>query len=223
MTNTQLATRVRHPATTALVAVNVLVALVASVMITVADGFDPGLIFLDGVSPLHEWGEMSGEAVDGGEYWRLVTTLFLHYGLLHLLANMIMLWVAARVLEPAVGTTDFLIVYALSGLAASVAVYYTAHDVLTAGASGAVFGLFSALLVVSVRRKLPLWLPLVLLAFGVVTTFALPGMSVAAHAGGLVAGAVAATAIVYGGRSRTPILVAVAALLILLVVLARFV
>ncbi|GAB1818961.1 rhomboid family intramembrane serine protease [Herbidospora sp. RD11066] len=223
MTDTNVATRLRHPATTALIAVNVLIALVASVLIAAADGFDPGLILLDGVSPLHEWGEMSGAAVDDGEYWRLVTTLFLHYGLLHLLANMIMLWVAARILEPAVGTTDFLITYGLSGLAASVAVYYTAHDVLTAGASGAVFGLFSALLVVSIQRKLALWVPLILLAFGIVTTFALPGMSVAAHAGGLVAGAVSGAAIVYAGRLRTPILITVFALLILLVALARLV
>ncbi|GIH80199.1 rhomboid family intramembrane serine protease [Planobispora longispora] len=212
----------RRPVMTALIAVNVLVAIAASVMITIADGFDPGLILLDGVSPLHEWGEMSGKAVDGGEYWRLFTTLFLHYGLLHLLANMVLLWLAARRLEPALGSVPLLVTYVLSGFGASLAVYYTAHDSLTAGASGAIFGLFSALLLTGLKQRLNLWLPAILLAFGVVTTFVLPGMSVAAHAGGLLVGAVAALAYTYATSLRTAILTATAVILAALTIAARF-
>ncbi|WP_066950907.1 rhomboid family intramembrane serine protease [Microtetraspora fusca] len=204
----------------ALIAINAMVALITSVMIVAADGFSPSGLLLDGVSSLHEWGEMSGRAVDGGEYWRLVTTMFLHYGLLHLLANMVLLWLAARKLEPVLGSGRFLVVYLLSGLGSSTAIYYADHSVLTAGASGAVFGLFTALLVASLRLKLNLWLPLILLAFGVVTTFALPGMSVAAHAGGLLVGAVVACGYLLARRDAVRLAVPIATAVVLLVLVA---
>ncbi|GAA1004455.1 hypothetical protein Aple_071920 [Acrocarpospora pleiomorpha] len=206
----------RRYALTALIAVNVAVAVIASVMIVVRDGFDLAAVFYDGVSPLHEWGELNGPSIEDGAYWRLLTSMFLHYGVLHLLANLLLLWLAARRLEPLAGSGTVLTVYLLSGLGAAVAVYYFDPEVLTAGASGAVFGLIAALLVVSLRARANTTLPLVLLGVGLVATFAVPGMSIAAHAGGLLVGSILAL-----GFSRANIRLAVtAATAVLLVALA---
>ncbi|GAA0984740.1 hypothetical protein GCM10009555_059030 [Acrocarpospora macrocephala] len=209
----------RRHALTALIAVNVAAAVIASVMIVVRDGFDLAAVFYDGVSPLHEWGELNGPAIQDGAYWRLLTSMFLHYGVLHLLANLLLLWLAARRLEPLAGSGTVLTVYLLSGLGAAVAVYYFDPEVLTAGASGAVFGLIAALLVVSLRARANTTLPLVLLGVGLVATFAVPGMSIAAHAGGLLVGTVLALGF---GRARLAVTAATAVLLVALAVARQF-
>ncbi|MEO3855335.1 rhomboid family intramembrane serine protease [Acrocarpospora sp. B8E8] len=209
----------RRHALTALIAVNVGVAVIASVMIVVRDGFDLAAVFYDGVSPLHEWGELNSPAIEDGAYWRLLTSMFLHYGVLHLLANLLLLWLAARRLEPLAGSGTVLTVYLLSGLGAAVAVYYFDPEVLTAGASGAVFGLIAALLVVSLRARANTTLPLVLLGVGLVATFAVPGMSIAAHAGGLLVGTVLALGF---GRARLAVTAATAVLLVALAVARQF-
>lgn len=201
MSNDQLeVTRVRRPATMTLIGVNVAVAVVASVLIVIKDRFDPAAVFVDGVSSLHVWGEMSGQGVNSGQVWRLVTAMFLHYGLIHLLANMLLLWLAGRVLEPLLGTARFVVLYLLSGLASSAAIYFFDPDVLTAGASGAIFGLLAAYLITSVKHRLSLWLPLLLLVLGIGGTILVPGMSIPAHAAGLLVGA--AVTLAYPRRER---------------------
>jgi membrane associated rhomboid family serine protease len=190
----------------AIIAVNTLVALVGLVMMGIDGGLDAYGAMVDGISKLHEWGEMDGRAVDDGEVWRLGTSMFVHYGLGHLAVNMLMLGLAGWKLEPILGSRRFLGLYLLSGFAAAVATYLFSHDALTAGASGATFGTFAALFVVCLRLRLPRVLPSVLVLVGVVTTFAIPGMAVAAHVAGLLVGAGVAAGYAYpSGARRTTV------------------
>lgn len=207
----------------AIIAVNAVVALVGLVMMGVDGGLDAYGAMVDGISRLHEWGEMDGRAVDDGEVWRLGSSMFVHYGLGHLAVNMLMLGLAGWKLEPLLGSRRFLGLYLLSGFAASVATYLFSHDALTAGASGATFGTFAALFVVCRRLRLPTLLPTVLVLVGVVTTFAIPGMAVAAHVAGLLVGAGVAAGYAYPSgarRATTQRAVPLATLAVLVVVAA---
>ena len=128
-----------------------------------------------------------------GEYYRLFTSMFLHYGLLHLVLNMWVLWVLGRPLEAALGPVRFLALYLVAGLGGSVAVYLLASPYsLTAGASGAIFGLFAALIVVMRKMRCSIAGIVPVLVFNLVITFTVPGISIAGHLGGLVIGAIVA-------------------------------
>ena len=142
----------------------------------------------------------TGQEVTGvatGEVWRLVTSGFLHYGLTHLLFNMLSLYFLGSMLEPAIGRARFLIIYFVSMLAGSFGgVLLQGPADVGAGASGAVFGLMSAALIVMTSRGidpwgsgLPLWLGL-----NLVFTFSIANISIGAHLGGLAGGALAALA-----------------------------
>lgn len=197
-----------RPVLSALVGINVLVALVASAWIVAADGFTWISVLLDGVGPVQLAAEMHGPTVDDGEVWRLVTASFVHYGVLHLLANLAMLTLAGWWLEPWMGSLRFALLYGVSVLASGAASYIVFHDSLTAGASGAIFGLLGALLVLAVRRGQHVLLAIGLLLFGAVTTFAIPGMAIAAHAGGLLVGLVGGGLVVArrdGERAKRPV------------------
>jgi membrane associated rhomboid family serine protease len=149
-----------------------------------------------------EYGPLHGVAV--GEYYRLLTSMFLHYGLLHLLMNMWALWVIGRILEAALGPARFLALYLLSGVGGSVAVYYFAPNSLAAGASGAIFGLFAALFVVMRRLGRDTSAVIPVLLVNLLITFYVPSISIAGHLGGLATGAVVAVALAYAPqRNRT--------------------
>lgn len=197
--------------TKTLVGVNVLVALLAAGiggLAAVAGGGWGGL--LGGATELHLHGAMLGygvyvpggplHGVAAGEYYRLLTSMFLHYGLLHLAMNMWALWIIGRHLEAALGPARFLALYLLSGLGGSVAVYYFAPTSLAAGASGAVFGLFAALFVVLRRLGRDTSAVIPVLVINLVLTFTVPGISIAGHLGGLVTGAATAVVLAYAPR-----------------------
>mgnify|MGYP001294657592 CR=1 FL=1 len=106
---------------------------------------------------LRQWGAVSWELVAvGGEYWRLFASMFLHMSFEHLLSNMFSLIVIGQVTEAALGHIPFLAVYLLSGTGASVFSLWFYHllnqNVISAGASGAIFGILGALLAAAVRR-----------------------------------------------------------------------
>jgi rhomboid protease GluP len=84
-----------------------------------------------------------GPLTTGGEAWRLVTAMFLHYGLLHLGMNVACLW-QIRVVEPMLGHAEFLALYLASGLVGGLVSVASRPDAVSAGASGAVFGMFGA-------------------------------------------------------------------------------
>jgi membrane associated rhomboid family serine protease len=173
------------PAVVGLVAANVIVYL-----ITAAQGAGPnapgGALFLD-------WA-LAGVAVADGEWYRLVTAMFLHGGLLHLAFNMLALWWLGSIVEQAIGTVRFLLVYFVSGLAGSAGALLLSNPLqITVGASGAIFGIMGALLILEYMATGSFaGQALTLIVINLALTFAIPNISVGGHLGGL-AGGIAAT------------------------------
>jgi membrane associated rhomboid family serine protease len=147
-------------------------------------------------------------AVADGDLYRLVSSAFLHYGTTHLLFNMWALYVVGPPLEIWLGRLRFGALYALSALGGSVLVYLLSDPgAATAGASGAVFGLFGASLVIGTRLNLDVRWVIGLIAINLVITFVLPlissqNISWQGHIGGLVTGGVIAAAYAYAPRKR---------------------
>lgn len=162
-------------------------------------------------------------AVAGGEFYRLATAAFLHYGAAHLLLNMWALYVVGPPLEMWLGRLRFGALYALSGLGGSVLVYLLSPlDTATAGASGAIFGLFGATFVVGKRLAFDVRWVMVVIAINLVFTFVAPAISSQriswqAHVGGLVTGGLVAAAYVYPPRERRNMIQAVVTIAVLAV------
>ena len=144
-------------------------------------------------------GGLYGPAItEQHEYWRILTSGFLHYSLLHIAFNMFFLYIMGRMLEPAIGPLNFLVVYLVSLLAASFGALLFEPDALTVGASGACFGVLGALIVVAYNRRISLWqsgLGLTLV-INIVFSFSVAGISIGGHLGGLIGGLVTGAAIV---------------------------
>ncbi|GAA4489976.1 rhomboid family intramembrane serine protease [Microbacterium panaciterrae] len=130
---------------------------------------------------------LSGESF---QPWRLLTTLLVHGGFIHLGLNMLALWMIGQSLEPLIGRAKFLTLYLVSGLAGSVGVAVIAPQVSTVGASGAIFGLMAALLVIGRHLGANVTGILVVLGINLAIGF-IPGFNVAwqAHVGGAIIGA----------------------------------
>ncbi|WP_085234056.1 rhomboid family intramembrane serine protease [Mycobacterium conspicuum] len=146
-------------------------------------------------------------AVADGQLYRLVTSAFVHYGAAHLLLNMWALYVVGPPLEMLLGRLRFGALYALSLLGGSVLVYLLTLNAATAGASGAVFGLFGATLVVAKRLNLDLRWVAAVIVVNLVFTFVAPAVSTQriswqGHVGGLITGALVAAAYVYAPRAQ---------------------
>jgi membrane associated rhomboid family serine protease len=120
-----------------------------------------------------------------GEPWRLVTAGFLHYGPLHVVLNMVALWILGRDIEPVFGRGRFVAVYLLSLLGGSVAVW----------------GVMGAVLVTVLRLRLNPQPVLIVIALNVMISF-LPGISLLGHLGGFVVGVLASAALLYAPRDR---------------------
>jgi membrane associated rhomboid family serine protease len=147
-----------------------------------------------GGSRLFEEGALSGPAVADGDYWRIVSAGFLHAGFFHLLFNMFSLWILGSLLEPAIGQLRFALIFFVSLLAGSFGALVVDPDSLTVGASGGIFGLMGAAVIVMRNRGinpmesgLGLWIGLNLLI-----TFTVSGISIGGHIGGLIGGTLAA-------------------------------
>jgi membrane associated rhomboid family serine protease len=142
------------------------------------------------------------------EYWRMLASMFLHLGLIHILFNMWALYVLGDFLEAVLGSVKFLVVYVLSGLAGSVLILVSgAPHVPTVGASGAIFGVFGALAVYAFfnRHRDAMARGILnqivfLLVINLAITFGFSGISWQAHVGGLIGGAATMTALTLGGR-----------------------
>lgn len=147
-----------------------------------------------GTGGLNDDGGLFGPAVAAGDWWRIVTAGFLHAGLFHLFFNMFALYILGGLLEPAIGKLRFGLIYAVSILGGSFGALVASPDALTVGASGGIFGLMGAAVIVMRSRGinpmesgLGLWIGLNLLI-----TFTVPGISIGGHIGGLVGGSLAA-------------------------------
>lgn len=184
------------PATVTLVAINVLVYL-----ITVFQGAGIGR---PGGS-LFENGALMGLLVGDGEWWRLVTAMFLHASVLHIAFNMFALYWLGTVVEEALGTGRFLLVYFASGLAGSAgALVFSSPVAVTVGASGAIFGIMGALLVLEYMTTGSFaGQAMGLIVINMVITFTIPNISVGGHLGGLIGG-IAATYVLMRTRYARP-------------------
>ena len=150
-------------------------------------------------------------AVADGDLYRLVTSAFLHYGVVHLLFNMWALYVIGPPLETQLGRLRFGALYTLSALGGSVLVYLISPlNTATGGASAAVFGLFGAMFVVAKRLNLDIRWVIGLIAINVIITFVVPSISWQGHAGGLVTGAAVAAAYAYAPKDRRNLIQAAA-------------
>ena len=148
-----------------------------------------------GSSPIVQDGALSRAGVEDGELWRLVTSGFIHAGITHLAFNMLSLWVlGSMMLEPAIGRLRFALIYFVSLLAGSLGALVAQPIGVTVGASGAIFGLLGAAIVVLRSRGIdPMESGLVFwLGLSLVWTFARPNISSGGHIGGLVGGVLAA-------------------------------
>jgi len=135
-------------------------------------------------------GTFSPGVADGG-YWLLLTSVFTHQQLLHIAFNMFSLWMIGPLLEAGLGRARYLVTYLLCGLAGSALVYWASSPYTpTLGASGAIFGLLGALIVLFARRGLPIQQLVVVAALNFALTFSSSGISWQAHVGGFVAGVV---------------------------------
>lgn len=143
------------------------------------------------------WGANFGPQTMNGEWWRLLTSMFLHFGVIHLAMNMWILWDFGKLVERLVGNTGFVVLYVISGLAGSLASLAWNPTVISAGASGAVFGVCGALLGLTAFR--PDTIPTAVLnhirnglffflAFNLYYGLKTSGIDHAAHAGGIGAG-----------------------------------
>jgi rhomboid protease GluP len=149
----------------------------------------------DSTSSLIRHGAFYGPLVADGEYYRLVTYAFLHGGLMHIGFNMFALYQVGSYVEALLGSARMALVYIISLLGAAVAIYVFSFDSVTVGASGAIFGLFGALVAVGLRlgkrgrALISQTLPIILLNLAI--GFAVPNISSAGHLGGLISGFVA--------------------------------
>jgi rhomboid protease GluP len=161
------------------------------------------LMVIDGVSfnkpqvkDMISWGAEFGPKTLEGEWWRLLTSMFVHIGFLHVALNMLALAVVGPTVERLVGRVSFLVIYLVSGLGGSVLALYTNALAVVAGASGAVFGIYGALLAVAIRQRnsMPPGIAprlaragLKFVVYNLIYSFS-PGISLAAHVGGFFAG-----------------------------------
>lgn len=188
--------------TRALIAINVVVFLAETAAGAPLGGGGGGAVYNDCA--------LFGPAIASQhEYYRLLTSGFLHDGLLHIAFNMFFLYIMGGMLEPAIGRVNFAVVYFVSLLAGSFGALLFEPGAYTVGASGACFGVLGALIVVAYYRHIPIWrsgLGITLL-INIVFSLSIAGISIGGHLGGLVGGAITGWLIVQlTERRRLPAL-----------------
>jgi membrane associated rhomboid family serine protease len=183
--------RERADVTLALIAVNVIVFL-----LTAASG--AGVATGNGRSSVYDNFALVPALVAHGEWWRLGSSMFLHYGILHIGFNMWALYVIGTPLEGMLGRARFAALYFLAGIGGSILSFSTGQ-VLTpaAGASGAIFGIFGAFFVILRRRNLETGGILGLIVINLVLSFTFANIDWRGHVGGLATGAVIGAVFAY--------------------------
>jgi membrane associated rhomboid family serine protease len=147
----------------------------------------------------------SGEIVGlaHGDWWRLITSAFLHYGPFHLLLNMLALYWFGSLLEQRIGSGRFLALYLVSGLAGSAGALLWSPNAATVGASGAIFGILGAGLVLEQQRDYVFGgsaLGIIIINF--IFTFSISSISKGGHIGGLIGGIICALGLTRFGRGH---------------------
>lgn len=147
--------------------------------------------------------------VNNGEWWRIFTSSVLHFGLVHLAFNMLVLWLVGKVLEPGAGALRFSIIYVVSVIGGAVGALWLSPNALTGGASGGVFGIAAAATLVLWRQGVRFWDtgfgPLLAINLFLNVTI-MSNVSLGGHLGGLIAGAAAAEIMMRARRIEKPTL-----------------
>ncbi len=163
---------------------------------------------VSGMGRIMENGALWGPAVDvGGEWWRLLTSGFLHANILHVGFNVLLLWLLGASLERHLGFVRFALLYVAALLSGSLGALLVSPRAVTIGASGAVFGLMGAHLMISraVGRRARDSGVMGLLVLNLITTFLFPNISIGGHIGGLAGGLLASWILLTPDRSgRVP-------------------
>lgn len=184
----------------------ILIVLNLAVFLLIKVAPDPDRLLSDlvmiGSWPPPQYGSAT-EGVASGEWYRLLTSVFLHQEYLHIGLNMLSLWFLGGPVEAAFGRVRFLAVYLLAGLGGSVLSYLLADpNTASLGASGAIFGLFGATGVLIRKIRADFRPFAALLVINLIITFQWSGIAWQAHVGGLVVGALVGLAFVYAPRER---------------------
>jgi len=156
-------------------------------------------------STIYLHGVLFGPLLEQGEWWRLMTAAFLHYGPVHLLLNMVALYWFGSLLEERIGSGRYLLLYLVSGLAGSAGALLWSNGFLTptVGASGAIFGILGAGLVLERQRDYVFGgSALGVIVINFVFTFSISGISKGGHVGGLVGGILCALGLTRFGRGH---------------------
>ncbi len=205
-----LRSTVRRPEVTlALIAINIIVFLFEG---NFSIGGEPnGSVWEEGAL----FGSIRGFPTKGvahGQWWRLVTSGFLHENLLHIGFNMYVLYILGQMLEPAIGRLRFGLIYGVALLTGSLGALLVSPHSPTVGASGAVFGIMGAAAVEMRAREIPIMQSGVggLILINLVISFTIPGISWGGHIGGLLGGALAALIFHQAARRRAQSLAFVA-------------
>jgi membrane associated rhomboid family serine protease len=176
----------------------------------------PGMLSLGGAANMQrvlEAGSLYPAAVlQDGQWWRIVTAAFLHGGLLHIGVNMMSLWFLGRFIEYVMGSWRTLVVYVVSMIVSGLGIiYFSAPNVPTLGASGAIFGLFGALFAIGFKLGKPgmdlVKANLGILILNLIITFTVPAISWQAHVSGLIAGFILSYLIYFPPRRVRPTVV----------------
>jgi membrane associated rhomboid family serine protease len=182
----------------ALMAINIVAYLTEQGQLSLSGGglhgkvVEEGILYRAGISELHQ-------------YWRLVTSAFLHENVLHIAFNMYLLYVLGRMLEPAIGSARFAAIYIVALLAGSFGVLLATAGA-SLGASGAIFGLMGGAAVELRSRGISVMESGIggLIIINLIFSFVFANISVGAHIGGLIGGAIAALAIRTADQRRVP-------------------
>jgi membrane associated rhomboid family serine protease len=233
---TGTASRRLNAVTMALIAINVGVYLVELLIGGNVDGtgnwiFSHGALLVNGITaggnvqPLPAHFGVSGVHLSGvahGEWWRLLTAAFLHYGPLHLAINMYSLYFAGTLLEQLIGRWRFALLYLASGIAGSAGAIIWSPNSVTLGASGAIFGILGGLFVLERRGNISTGGQIAgLIVLNLIFTFALSSfISVGGHVGGLIGGVVVMMLLVQVRRSALASVGVAAAVVVASVALA---
>jgi membrane associated rhomboid family serine protease len=144
-----------------------------------------------------------GPAVADGQWWRLITAAFLHASLIHIGFNMLALWWFGAPVEQYLGRARFIGLYLVSGLAGSAGALVVTPDAPTVGASGAIFGILGAMLIIEWQETGRLaGNAMTLIVINLALSFAIAGVSAGGHIGGLIGGILATLAFARWGRGH---------------------
>ena len=169
----------------------------ANILFFGAAGLAGAGFFVPNAEVLQAWGTNFGPLTTDGQWWRLVTSMFLHFGVFHVALNMWALYVGGRLAERLFGAWAFVLIYFSSGLGGSLSSLLWNPAINSAGASGAIFGVYGAMLAFFLRKHSAIpaaiinqqrWSGVAFIGFNLMNGFSHAGIDNAAHIGGLSVG-----------------------------------